>query len=97
MVLEEANCVRATDLRGQNSTITYNVEDNDDDLAEGIKKCAQNHNMGQWQSRKEMEDGGKIIDFIHVSWQTHVFGFIDDMFIGTERDPNDANNRIVNL
>ena len=96
MVLEKAGCVRAIDLR-EDSTIIYNVDDNDDELADGIKSCAQNHNMGQWQSRTKMSDGGKIIDFIYVSWQTHVFGFIDDMFIGTERDPNDENNRIVNI
>ena len=44
-----------------------------------------------------MQDGGKIIDLFHVSWQTHVFGFIDDMFIGTELDPAEPENRIVNI
>ena len=96
MVLREAGCVRGLELREEATTI-FNVENDDDKLADTIKTCAQNHNMGQWQSRTQMDDGGNIIDLIHLSWQTHVFGFIDDMFIGTEIDPNEPNNRIVNV
>ena len=96
MVLREAGCVRAIELR-EKSTIIFNVTNDDDKLEETIKTCAQNHNMGQYQSRTKMEEGSEIIELYHITWQTHVFGFIDDMFLGIEVDPADPNNRIVNI
>ena len=45
LVLREAGCVRAMDLRDK-STIIYNVEGSDDKLAKTIETCVKNHNMG---------------------------------------------------
>ena len=53
--------------------------------------------MGQWQSRMRLPEGDDHIELIYLSWQTHIFGFIDDMFIATEVDPDNSQNRIVNI
>lgn len=52
--------------------------------------------MAQWQGMERI-DTDRTIDLIHLSWQTHVFGFIDDMYLGTENDPDNADNRIVSV
>ena len=45
LVLREAGCVRAMDLRDKH-TIIYNVEGSDDKMAKTIETCVKNHNMG---------------------------------------------------
>ena len=66
-MLEESGCVRGLDVRA-NNTIIFNVENDNLKLAEGIKDCATNHNMGQWQSRMVVADNIKTIELIHLSW-----------------------------
>ena len=44
-----------------------------------------------------LPEGDDHIELIYLSWQTHIFGFIDDMFIATEVDPDNSQNRIVNI
>jgi len=96
LVLEEAKCVRAEKIR-EEAEVIFDVGNDDDVLAEAIKTCANNHNMAQFQSREQVVDQVGTIDLIRLSWQTHVFGFIDDMFIGTEYDPENDQNRVVNF
>ena len=44
--MEEAGCIRGKDLRDGKATIIFNV--NNDDLANTIKRCVENHDMGHW-------------------------------------------------
>ena len=44
-----------------------------------------------------MIDSQDTIDLFKLSWQTHVFGFLDDMFIGTRADPDNEMNRILSI
>ena len=66
-MLEEAQCVRAVKVR-EESEVIFDVDGDDDILADAIKTCANNHNMAQFQSREQVIDSQDTIDLFKLSW-----------------------------
>ena len=92
--MEKDGCVWADKLR--NSTIIYNVEDNDDMFAETLKQCEQFNELARLHDRIKLGNQENMVELFHLTWQD-LFGFIADMYIGTQRDPDKKENRIINI
>ena len=83
VTLEQSGCERAKDITTENSLI-FNVGGVDRLLNTQIEQCVEDVDGAKLMSPSDLSSNDEHGYLIHVSFNSGVFGFIDDMYMQTE-------------
>ena len=97
IALKSDECVRAGDITTENAIVFDVGANNDRMLNNRLAHCAKMHHSSKLMSPRDLADSTESGQLIHITWTSAVFGFLDDMYVISEVDPNDSDKRIVSV
>ena len=83
VVLEESGCTRAQNIPND-YTIVFSTQGVDRLLNTQISQCVQELKGAKLMSPRDLDDLNTSGNLIHITFNSAIFGFIDDMYMQTE-------------